>query len=436
MTRSRATRAGTVGVLLAALVSAAVGGAPATATAGSPAGAVAPTTARAAATKLVAVDVAARAGIAETSTKTWSAAPFDYDRDGLQDVLIGYHPVQKLWRNRGDGSYEQVAEYAWQRTVTDRHSCAWADVDRNGRPDVYCSAGRGLNNRVKTADLDNELWLQGRNGQFSEVGTDWRAGDRCGRGRTVAFLHANGDRYPDLFIGNQRPRRVEDDPCDDFPNSEHSKILINQGGSGFRYAPRFFPYGAGPGARCTEVLDFDGDGWQDLFACRSNRTSGRLYRNKSGKGFRDVSSRHGLEERINDAAVADIDGDGDPDLVTASPAGFAVHINNDGRLGPRRLIFRVPVGEGVAVAVGDADGDRDLDVYAMVGNGMMGNPDDRILLNNRLTFKAVRVPAASGAADDVVVVRRLATRKVDFLALNGYNLQGVGPVQLIRLFRQ
>jgi hypothetical protein len=434
MSRSRATRAGTVGVLLAALVTATVGAAPATA--GSQAGAVAPTTARAAAPKFVAVDVAARAGIAETSTKTWSAAPFDYDHDGLQDVLIGYHPVQKLWRNRGDGSYEQVAEYAWQRTGIDRHSCAWADVDRNGRPDVYCSAGRGLENWVKDDVKDNELWLQGRDGQFSEVGTAWRAGDRCGRGRTVTFLNANGDAYPDIFVGNERPRRVEDDPCDASPTSEHSKILINQAGTGFRYAPRFFPHGAGPGARCAEVLDFDGDGWQDLFTCRSIRTSGRLYRNKQGKGYRDVTSRHGLKERINDAAVADIDGDGDPDLVTASPAGFSVHINKDGRLGPRRLIFRVAVGAGVAVAVGDADGDGDLDVYAMVGNGMAGNPDDRILLNNQLTFRAVRVPAASGAADDVVVLRRLATRKVDFLALNGHNLQGVGPVQLIRLFRQ
>jgi hypothetical protein len=431
----RATTAGTVGVLLAALVTAGVGAAPATARA--KAGPVAPTTTKTApAPKFVAVDVAARAGIAATSTTTWSAAPFDYDRDGRQDVLIGYHPVKKLWRNKGDGTYEQVPANAWQRTGTDRHNCAWADVNRNGRPDVYCSAGRGLKNRVKHAGIDNELWLQGRDGEFSEVGTAWRAGDRCGRGRSVAFIRANADAYPDLFVGNQRPRGIKDDPCDSAPNSEHSKILINKGGAGFRHAPRFFPYGAGHGARCAEVLDFDGDGWEDLFTCRSFKNSGRLFRNKRGKGFRDVTSRHGLAERINDAAVGDLDGDGDPDLVTASHTGFSVHINEDGRLGPRRLISRVSVGAGVAVALGDADGDGDLDVYAMVGNGAKGNPDDRILINSRLAFRAVRVPSASGAADDVVPVNRLATRKVDFLVLNGYNLQGEGPVQLVRLFRR
>lgn len=388
--------------------------------------------------QLVAIDVAARAGLRDPDTKTWSAAPFDYDRDGAQDVLIGYHPLEKLWRNVGDGTYQRVAEDAWPAADgIDRHSCAWADVDRNGRPDVYCSAGRGLKNWVKDDAQDNQLWLQTLGGDFVEAGTAWGVGDVCGRGRSVAFLDANGDRYPDLFVGNQVPRDV-DDPCDTsalLPN-EKSKLFINVEGRRFRHALKMWPYGAGPGSRCLEVLDFDGDGWDDLFACRDRRTVPRLYRNLQGRGFRDVTARHRIGLRINDADVADIGHDGYPDLVTASTTGFGYHRNVRGVFRERTLVFRVPTGAGTAVAFGDADGDGDHDIYAMIGNGETSNPADRILVNRRLRFTPVRVPAAAGAADDVVALRRFAGRRVEFLALNGYNLQGTGPVQLIRLVRR
>ena len=84
---------------------------------------------------------------------------------------------------------------------------------------------------------DNELWLQTRVGQFREVGTAWGVGDVCGRSHYVAFLDANGDAYPDLFVGNAPPRAVTGDPCDNPANglpSEQSKLFLNQGGTGFR----------------------------------------------------------------------------------------------------------------------------------------------------------------------------------------------------------
>jgi hypothetical protein len=99
------------------------------------------------------------------------------------------------------------------------------------------------------------------------------------------------------------------------------------------------------------------------------------------------------------------------------------------------LVYRPRTGLGMSVAAGDADGDGDRDLYAMVGNGA-GNPRDRILVNRRRSFKRVVVPGAGGAADDVVPLRRRAGDRVEFLALNGYNLDATGPVQLIRLERR
>ncbi|CAN5694696.1 hypothetical protein BH24ACT11_BH24ACT11_18980 [soil metagenome] len=141
---------------------------------------------------LVVKDTAPQAGLAAKS-KTWSADGIDYNKDGAQDVWIGYHGQGgKLWRNNGAGTYRRVAKAAWPATnpdgrTIDRHDCVWADVDLNGRLDAYCSAGRFIRNIVKDADRDNEMWMQTTRGRFRDVARPKVLGDVCGRGRHVAF---------------------------------------------------------------------------------------------------------------------------------------------------------------------------------------------------------------------------------------------------------
>jgi hypothetical protein len=386
----------------------------------------------------IAVDRADYVGLGIASAKSWSASTVDFNHDAAQDVLIGYHlHGAKLYMNLGDGSYQRVASSAWRpRTgggrVVDRHNCAWADVDRNGLSDVYCSAGRTFQNHVKW-DQENELWLQRQAGVFDEVGALWNVTDICGRGRSVAFLDANGDQYPDLFLGNEDPRRVSD-PCDSSPElpNEESKLFVNVHGVRFHYARKMWRYGAEPGSRCAEVLDFNGDGTDDLFACRNQGHSPQLYAHLRGRGFVDVTARNHLLSPITDATVADLDGDHDKDLVTAAYGEFGYHLNNNGRFGRLRVIARPSEGRGRAVAVGDADGDGDGDVYGMIGDE---NPADMIWLNHDLHFTAIPVPPALGNADDVIALHPWnGTRKVAFLVLNGRrSRQPGGPVQFIRL---
>jgi hypothetical protein len=404
------------------------------------------TTASAAAARVpapTAVDRSRDAGLYVDVTKTWSASTVDYNRDGAQDVMINYHGGAKLWKNLGAGRYQRVAKYAWplnnaRGRFIDRHNCAWADVDRNRRPDVYCSAGRTERNLVKRK-TDNELWLQTKDGRFTEVGTAWGAGDLCGRGRTVVFLDANGDAYPDLFVGNDTPRRRTDDPCDTSPTlpNEESKIFINVNGKRFRYAPGMGDFGAGPGTRCAEVVDFDADGWDDLFTCGVGNEAPQLWRNTQGHGFVNVTALHGFDQTVNDATAADLDQDGDLDIVTATPQGFAYHLNVNGPFSGGTLFGSVPAGtEGRSVAVGDADGDGDNDVYGMVGNGLHENPDDVIWLNDAMSFTPLHVPSVPGAADDVVDLNPRAGKRAEFLVLNGRKRFSLGPIQLIRVIRR
>jgi hypothetical protein len=385
----------------------------------------------------VAVDTVAGSGLA-SSLETWEATVVDYDGDGDQDVWVGHHDQGgRLLRNNGAGTYTRVAPGAWPRVnadgmIPDRHLCAWADVDRNGLVDAYCSAGRSGENLVKTG-RDNELWLQTAVGRFREVGTAWGVGDVCGRSQYVAFLNANRDAYPDLFVGNRSPRPVTGDPCDDPANglpSEESKLFLNRGGTGFRPVTNWGIGGYG-GTRCAEVADVNGDGWDDLLVCGDTVT--KLYRNDSGTGFTDIAGANGLATNHADADLGDLDGDGDQDLVTTFWGQVQYRLNTGGAFSAPVRLHAVPSsGGGRAVALGDADGDGDLDVYALISNLPAGtNPDDVVLRNNALGFTAVPVPRATGIGDAVVTLDGNADGRSEFLVLNG--VETTGPAQRIQL---
>lgn len=381
-----------------------------------------------------AVNVVGPTGLSGAA-ETWDATPVDFDRDGDEDVWIGYHDQGgKLWRNDGNGTYTRAAASAWPRVnsdrkIPDRHYCAWADVDRDGRLDSYCGVGRGGANAVKTGK-DNELWLQSAPGQFTDVGTQWGLGDVCGRSHYVAFLDANGDVYPDLFVGNAPPRQVAGDPCDNPANglpNEESKLFLNQGGTGFGYARGMGISGNG-GARCAEVTDINGDGWEDLMVCGPPGL--RLYRNNAGTGFTNVAGQNGLTASYVDADFGDLDDDGDGDLVTAQWGQFAYRLNNGGSFGGSVRIGVPAVGGGRGVSLGDADGDRDVDVYGLISGTPAGtNPNDVIYLNDELTFNPVQVPAAGGLADAAVALDTNGDGHHRFLVLNGAEVSG--PIQLI-----
>jgi hypothetical protein len=384
-----------------------------------------------------AVNTVAESRLGDT-VETWEASAVDYDNDGDQDVWIGYHDQGgKLWRNDGSGRYTRVAATAWPRLspegkVVDRHTCVWADVDRNGRPDAYCSAGRSGANAVKHG-MDNELWLQTGLGSFTEVGTAWGVGDPCGRSHYVTFLRANADLYPDIFVGNAPPRSDPDDPCNDPSNGlpgEGNKLFLNDGGAGFHQATGWGITG-NSGVRCAESGDFSGDGRDDLLVC--GKPTARLYRHNTGNGFTDVAAANHLSGVYSDAHFVDLDTDGDLDLLTAAGRAVSFHRNTGGSLGPRQQITTVPAGGSArAVTAGDADGDGDGDVYVVVANLKAGtNPADRILLNNGSAFTSIAVPGAGGIGDTATPLDGNNDDRAEFLVLNGVEIPG--PLQRIEL---
>jgi len=126
-------------------------------------------------------------------------------------------------------------------------------------------------------------------------------------------------------------------------------------------------------------IDYDADGWMDLFCVQSSPVEGdrpenltsKLYRNKGDGTFEDVSNTVGLS-KVGfgmGAAVGDFDNDGFPDILVTYLGGLALYHNQLGKDGARRLVdIAVNAGLknphwGTSAGWGDVDGDGDLDLY-------------------------------------------------------------------------
>lgn len=114
--------------------------------------------------------------------------------------------------------------------------------------------------------------------------------------------------------------------------------------------------------------DFDGDGWCDLYFCAITR-SNRLYRNRGDWRFDDVTIEAGvaLPGNISTGAVfADVDGDGDLDLLVSSLGHGVKLLRNEGAGKFRDSTAEAGLmarGGSTTLALGDVDGDGALDLY-------------------------------------------------------------------------
>ena len=326
------------------------------------------------------VDIAAAVGIAET-THAYHVSVADYNRDGWPDFLFnrGWSKSMRLYRNtrNKDGTRGFQEDTATNFGITDRLNCQWGDPNVDGRPDLYCSVGANFGTAVKA----NQLWIQQADGTFKEQAAAWGVTDPYGRGRQVTFFNLNGDKFPDLFVGNEYPR------VDGIPSP--NRVFVNVFKDGRRqFEERIIPgvtaeIGA---AACAFAADVDNDGDDDLFVCGNNGL--RIYRNdfRKNKTFVDMAPGLKLSAYHTDVVAADVNGDGKRDLILATPNNVSIWLQTGSWTFRRLQVISWISIRGLAVA--DVDGDRDLDVYVLRSQGVSGiggakkKPAD-LLLRNR-----------------------------------------------------
>ena len=328
-------------------------------------------------------DRTAAAGLVAPTGTLATAAFVDADHDGDLDVVLAGPGTRRLFQNDGAGRFKDVTSAAG---LAEHGAVAMVPTDFDNRRDVdLLFAG-------PTGPL--ELFQNRRDGTFrdvaAEVGLAASAAFRC-----VAAGDVNKDSFTDFFFG------VEDGP---------DRLALSDGRGRFKLASA--PAGSSGTLRAL-FLDYDNDGLLDLVTV--SRQGPRVLRNL-GADWADVTAsafgaRAGAwpaagNNATVDLAAADLDGDGDTDLVLRLPSGQLRVLDNEGGRNhalPVRLSGLVSNrgGTGAKVEIRAGSLQQKLETYAATPAPA---PADIVFgLGARASADAVRVLWPSGVLQTELV---------------------------------
>jgi hypothetical protein len=170
------------------------------------------------------VDVTEAAGVADAERCGMGASFADYDGDGDVDLYVTNRGPNRLFRNRGDGTFEDVAENAGVADPLWSTGVAWGDFDRDGLLDLYvCNYVRydadafGEDLKLDGGDSftvpftlnpnsfdpePNRLYRNRGDGSFEEVAEPYGVQNPEGRSLAATFVDLDGDGWLDLYVNN------------------------------------------------------------------------------------------------------------------------------------------------------------------------------------------------------------------------------------------
>jgi len=313
-------------------------------------------------------DITQAAGIHLAGSGLGCAAG-DFDNDGKTDLAVCLSDGVRLLRNQGERKFEDVTEKVGIRREKGCVGVTFVDYDHDGDLDLYITMAADSGSAENRAH--NALWRNNGDGTFTDVSTQTALGV-AGTGAGLVTTDFNNDRAIDFVVAGGasgasillNPREGKFTPLEamDFAKEKlppavgvvafdfdkdgwmdlaftHAgapgiSLWRNVQGKGLeRVALPDFGWQKGWG---IAAVDYDNDGWLDLVAAgeTGNRAELRLLRNLGTRGFSDVTKSVGLDEVKFDEpraiAVADIDGNGDPDLVVTQLGGPPAVLRNDG----------------------------------------------------------------------------------------------------------
>ena len=273
-------------------------------------------------------DVTEKAGVAG-GLFGMGAATADYDGDGDVDLYVTNYGRALLYRNNGDGTFTEVAEKAGVAVRGWTTHALWFDYDGDSRLDLFVSSfvrydpaenrfcGSKEANRQHYCiprvfkPTPSYLFRNAGDGTFADVSRESGIASVEGKAFGAVATDLNNDGWMDLFVAN--------DTVANF-------LFVNEGGkqfaeTGLLAGVAYSEAGEPRSGMGVDAVDFDGDGWQDLFVANIDQEMFSLYRNQKGLEFIDdaveirAATRHlsgwGLR-------FFDYDNDSNPDLFLAN----------------------------------------------------------------------------------------------------------------------
>jgi hypothetical protein len=256
----------------------------------------------------------------------------DVDCDGWQDVLLinsmnwpgraGARSYQGLYRNNRNGTFTDITRGSGLDVELYGIGGAAGDFDNDGKVDVYVTALGG-----------NRLFRNLGGGKFADVTTKAAVHDG-GFSTSALWFDYDKDGNLDLFVAHYVDWAADKDLfctldgksksyCTPESYQGQSPALYRSRGDGTfedvtKRAGLYDPSSKGLG---VAMLDFDGDGWMDLFVANDTQPN-NLYRNKGNGTFVDVAlgagvafSEAGVARAGMGVDAADYDGSGHPSVV-------------------------------------------------------------------------------------------------------------------------
>ncbi len=281
----------------------------------------------------------------QPETMVSGVAVLDFNNDGLLDIYAvngasmtsleksGAVYYNHLFKNNGDGSFEDVTEKAGVRGRGYNLGVAVGDYDNDGWADLFVAGLR-----------ENILYHNNGDGTFSDITAKAGLAQPDPEYKTLwavaaAWVDYDKDGWLDLFVSNYcvwdpakepicgdtgqpdycHPRLYHGLPNSLFHNNHDGTFTDVSQASGIR---KHIGKGMGIG-----VADFDGDGWTDLFLA-NDTTPNFLFRNKGNGTFEEIGVEAGVAYTDRGLAVSgmgvdakDLDNDGRPDIFETALVG-------------------------------------------------------------------------------------------------------------------
>jgi hypothetical protein len=355
---------------------------------------------------------------------TTGVAAADINGDGRADLLVTNlsisHTVYNgtgdgttlVLLNNGDGTFRAVGDYGSDASFTS--SVAIGDVNRDGKPDMLVSNACGFANCQQRTG--GTVTVRTGNGDGTFAGGDYVYGSGGGSPGSLRITDLNGDGNPDLVVSECS------NACQDRVGLVG--VLLGNGDATFQSAVTYSS--GGFNSVSVVVADVNGDGKPDLVV--ANECSifdgcpgvigsvGVLLGNGNGT-FQPAATYNSGGKSANSVAVADLNGDGKLDLVVNNLSSGTIGVMLGNGNGTFQSVVTFPNGSAGFVVVAEVNGDGKPDLVVSSGSAnlvgvLLGNGDG--------TFQPALTFSSGGVGAGVVAVADMnGDGRLDLAVTNG-----------------